>query len=47
MSLHEVADAANIVQNAVKDGVAVILGAIVKEEIKEIKVTVIATGFGI
>ena len=46
MTLHEVYDAANIINNAVLDDARVIMGAVVDDNIQgEIQITVIATGF--
>ncbi|MCQ2739039.1 MAG: cell division protein FtsZ [bacterium] len=46
MTLHEVTDATNIINNAVLDDAKVIIGAVVDENIQgEIQITVIATGF--
>ena len=46
MTLHEVTDAANIINDAVLDDAKVIIGAVVDEKIQgEIQITVIATGF--
>ena len=46
MTLHEVTDATNIINDAVLDDARVIIGAVVDENIQgEIQITVIATGF--
>ncbi|MBO7672857.1 cell division protein FtsZ [bacterium] len=46
MTLHEVTDAANIINNAVLEDATVIVGTTVNENIQgEIQITVIATGF--
>lgn len=46
MTLHEITDAANIINNAVLEDATVIVGTTVNENIQgEIQVTVIATGF--
>lgn len=46
LTLHEVTDAANIINDAVLDDARVIIGAVVDNSIQgEIKITVIATGF--
>ena len=46
MTLHEVTDAANIINNAVLDDAKVIIGSVVDENLQgEIQITVIATGF--
>ena len=46
MTMHEVADASNIINDAVLDDAKVIIGAVVDEKIQgEIQITVIATGF--
>lgn len=46
MTLHEVTDATNIINDAVQDDAKVIIGSVVDENIQgEIQITVIATGF--
>ena len=46
MTMHEVADASNIINDAVLDDARVIIGAVVDDNIQgEIQITVIATGF--
>jgi cell division protein FtsZ len=46
MTLHEVTDATNIINDAVLDDARVIIGAVVDDNIQgEIQITVIATGF--
>jgi cell division protein FtsZ len=46
MTLHEVTDATNIINDAVLDDAKVIIGAVVDDNIQgEIQITVIATGF--
>ena len=46
MTLHEVTDATNIINDAVLDDARVIIGAIIDDNIQgEIQITVIATGF--
>ncbi len=46
MTLHEVTDATNIVNDAVQDDAKVIIGSVVDENLQgEIQITVIATGF--
>ena len=46
LTLHEVTDAANIINDAVLDDARVIIGAVVDDSIQgEIQITVIATGF--
>jgi len=46
MTMHEVADATNIINDAVLDDARVIIGAVVDDNIQgEIQITVIATGF--
>ena len=46
MTMHEVADASNIINAAVLDDARVIIGAVVDDNIQgEVQITVIATGF--
>ncbi len=46
MTMHEVADASNIINDAVSDDAKIIIGAVVNDNIQgEIQITVIATGF--
>ncbi|MGN1152608.1 MAG: cell division protein FtsZ, partial [Candidatus Gastranaerophilaceae bacterium] len=46
MTLHEVTDATNIINDAVLDDARVIIGAVIDDNIQgEIQITVIATGF--
>ena len=46
MTLHEVNDAANIINEAISDDATVIIGNVINEKLQgEIKITVIATGF--
>ena len=46
MTLHEVTDATNIINDAVSDDARIIIGAVVDDNIQgEIQITVIATGF--
>ena len=46
MTLHEVTDATNIINDAVQEDAKVIMGAVVDDNIQgEIQITVIATGF--
>ena len=44
--MHEVTDAANIINDAILDDARVIIGAVVDNDIQtEVQITVIATGF--
>ena len=45
LTLHEIADVANVVQNAVSKDAKVIVGDVLDENFKGIKVTIIAAGF--